>query len=448
MPNTLSPGEVRVGQLFVAGARDEEPTQSAALIFDERHGATLLVPYVRGEPQFGATEKWFRSSSTPPCVVFADDKGVVTLLGVRWHAQSGSTMATGRLVATVAIFGQPTHIKDEYKVTKFRSSIDGLSGFSDFCPVRYEFPGPGEPVTLSFDEGELRNWRSAGFTYTLKPHVTQSGTEGRQFEAQSTASLVTSKARGASPREHLRAQWAIRDLLLLAHGQKLAWRSHHVVDDQFPLLTLDGKAHGAEPAETHFAGTVREHSWPKPSSTGLAFPALSLRSIGTRGLKKWTDLYSNELFRRAVQPAAEVINGAASFLEPQMMMLASSLDYFGYFRFGDRGKRRMHESILKCLDDLALDWPEIGSRGGIASAITQLNNDLKHPDRERRPSSEELTCMVTLATVIARAQPLDLLHTNAETRRSFLSSREARWATELFQQCGIRIADDGSLLTS
>ncbi len=448
MSNTLSPGEVRVGQLYVAGVPDDEPTQSAALIFDERHGATLLVPYVRGESQFCATEKWFRSSSTPPCVVFADDKGVVTLVGVRWHAQAGSTMATGRLVAAVAIFGQPTHIKDDYKVTQLRSSLDGLSGFCDFRPVRYDFPGPGEPVTLAFDESELRSWRSAGFTYTLKPHVTWSGTEGHQFEAQSTASLVTSNSRRASPREHLRAQWAIRDLLLLAHGQKLAWRSHHVIDDQFPLLTLDGKAHGPDPAETHFAGTLREHSWPQPSSIGLAFPALNLRAIGTPGLRRWTNLYADELFRRAVQPAAEVINGAASFLEPQLMMLASSLDYFGYYRFRDQRRRPMHESILKCLDDTQLDWPEIGSRDGIASAITQLNNDLKHPDRERRPSSEELACMVTLATVIARAQPLDLLHTNAETRRSFLSSREARWATEIFQQCGIRITDNGSLLRS
>ena len=444
MPNTISSGEVRVGQLYVA-ASDDETTQSAALIFDERHGATLLVPYVRGEPQFRSTEKWFRSSSTPPCVVFADDKGVVTLLGVRWQTQSGSTMATGRLVAAVAIFGQPTRLKDEYKVTKLRSSIDGLGGFSDFRPVRYEFPGPGEPVTLSLDETELRSWRSAGFTYTLKPHVTQSGTQGRQFEAQSTASLVTSKARGASPREHLRAQRAVRDLLILAHGQKLAWRSHHVLDEDFPLFTLDGQTHGPASAETHFSDTLREHSWPEPSPTSLAFPALNLRSIGPSGLKKWTDFYSDELFRRAVQPAAEVINGAASFLEPQLMMLASSLDYFGYFRFRDGRRRPMHESIVKCLDDPNLDWPEIGTRAGIASAITRMNNDLKHPDRERRPSAEELACMVTLATVIARAQPLDLLRTKADTRRSFLSSREAQWATEIFKQCAIRIADDGSL---
>lgn len=445
MSNTLTPGDVRVGQLYIAGAADDDTTQSAALTFDERHGATVLVPYVRGESQFRSTEHWFGRSSTPPCVVFADDKGVVTLTGVRWQAQSGSKLVTGRLVADVAIFGQPTRIKNEYKVSTPRSSIDGLSGFSDFRPVKYEFPVPGEAaVTVSFDESEMCSWRSAGFTYTLKPHVTWSGTEGHQFQAQSTASLVTSKARGASPRDHLRAQWAIRDLLLLAHGKRLAWRSHHIIDDQFPLLTLDGKAHGPDPAETHFAGTLPEHSWPGLAS--LAFPALNVRTIGTRGLKKWTDLYSDELFRRAVQPAAEVINGAASFLEPQLMMLASSLDYFGYFRFRDRGKRRMHESILKCIDDLQLDWPEIGSRIGIASAITRMNNDLKHPDRERRPSSEELACVVRLATLIARAQPIDLLRVNADTTRAFLSSGEAHWVSEIFQQCGIRIADDGALL--
>lgn len=448
MPNTLKPGEVRVGQLYVSDSTDDQPVQSAALTFDERHGATLLVPYVRGEPQFRSTERWFRSSSPPASLFFADYNGVVTLVGVRWQGESGSGRATGRLTAAVAIFGQPTRLKDEYKVARLRSSIDGLSGFCDFRPVTYEVPRAGQPVTLSFDESEQQSWRSAGFTYTLKPHVTWAGTQGRQFAAQSSATLVTARARGARPGDHLRAQWAIRDLLLLAHGQKLAWRSHHVVDDQFPLLTLGGTSHGPDPAATHFDGTVREHAWPEPSSTSLAFPALSLRSIGTRGMKRWTDLYSDELFRRAVQPAAEVINGAASFLEPQLMMLASSLDYFGYFRSRDRRRRRMHENIQRCLDDLAVDWPEIGSRAGIASAITVMNNDLKHPDRERRPSGEELACMVTLTTVIARAQPLDLLRVDADAKRSFLSSRQARWVTEIFEQCGIRIADDGSRLRS
>lgn len=52
---------------------------------------------------------------------------------------------------------------------------------------------------------------------------------------------------------------------------------------------------------------------------------MSLEVLGAHGVKKWTDLYADDRFRRAVQPIAEVLNGAATFLEPQLMMLASAL---------------------------------------------------------------------------------------------------------------------------
>ncbi len=445
MPNTLTPGQVRVGQLFMSSADGGRPMLSAALTFDDRRGARLLVPYVAGNQQFDEARRWFRTMEPPPSMLFVDNEGVVTLLGVRWQGHSGANFVTGRLTADNAIFGQPRTLKAEYRVRSLQSTIDGLDGFTHFNPVKYEFPRRGEPAVISLDEGESVSWRSAGFTYTLRASVVWSGTEGRQFEAQSLPAISTSRSRRATLQEHLHAQRAVRDLLLLAHGQKLSWRSHRVVDEQFPLFTLDGVAHEPEPAETLFAGTVGEHALPVPPSINLAFPALNLRSVGRRGLKRWTDAYSLELFRRAVQPVAEVLNGAASFLEPQLMMLASALDYFGYYRFGDGRRRPMYESIQKCLDDPVLDWPRIGSPEGIARAIASINNDLKHPDRERKPESDELACVVTLAKVIARAQPFDLIGVGPHARRQFLESRDVRWAAEMFERCGISICDDGSL---
>lgn len=448
MPNTLGPGRVRVGQLFLQECDPKHPVASAALTFDERRGARLLVPYVRGASEGAQPQRWFEQSSPPGVVAFADDEGVVVLVGVQSQGHSGHQFATGRLTAQTAIFGEPRTIKPEYRVRTMRSSIDGLDGFTHFHPVKYEFPRRGEPAVVTFDESETVTWRSKGYTYELKAGAVWSGTEGRQFEAQSVPVLATSCHRGATPQEHLRAQWAIRDLLLLAHGEKLSWRSHHVVDDLFPAWTLDGATHGPAPAETHFAGTVSQHAHPLPSSIDLAFPALSLRALGRRGLKRWTDLYADDLFRRAVQPVAEVINGAATYLEPQLMMLASALDYFGYYRFGDGRRRVMHESILKCLDAADLDWPEIGTREGIARAIGCLNNDLKHPDRESRPEGDALACVVNLAKVIARAQPFDLLGADPSARTDFVASRAVRWTTEMFARCDLRVRGDGSLARS
>lgn len=447
MANTLLPGQVRTGQLFTRDRGDGTPMLSATLIFDERHGAQVLVPYVRGVPQFEEVRGWFRTMSPPSSMLFADNEGVVALVGVRWWGEAGGNLVTGRLVVDTAIFGQPRRLKQEYRVRTLRSGIDGLEGFTNFHPVRYEYTDPGEPIVVTLDESETVTWRSGGFTYGLRAIAVWSGTRGRQLDVKSVPVLTTSCHRGATPHEHLRAQWAVRDLLLLAQGSKLSWRSHVIEDEQFPVLTLDGAEHGPEPAPTLFSSTVGQHALPEPRPIDLAFPALNLAALGGRGLQRWTDLYADDLFRRAVQPIAEVINGAATFLEPKLMMLASALDYFGYYRFGDQRRRRpMHESIRKCLDDAGLDWPDIGTRAGIANAITCLNNDLKHPDRDRRPDRGELACTVALATLIARAQPFDLLGATTAARDAFLRSRDARLMVETFQGYGLRIQDDGSFV--
>lgn len=446
MVNMLSPGQVRVGQIADVSIDDGRPMQSATLRLDERRGVQMLVPYVRGSEQFATVEAWFRSTTPPTSLLFADDRGVVALTGVRWRGDLGAHLATGHLGADVVIFGQPRELRDEYRVGSMRSSIDGLEGFAAFRPVRYEQVRRDDPVVVTFDHSETVTWESNGFTYTLTADAMWGGSSGTRFEAKSAPFISTTHPQGVTPQEHLRAHRAMRDLLLFAHGKRLAWRSHRIVDEEFPLFTLDGTTHGPEPALTQFSGTVAEHVLPEPSSTSLAFPPLKLAALGASGLKRWTDLYTDGRLRRGVQPVAEVINGAATFLEPQLMMLAAALDYFGYYRCNDKVRRSMHESIEKCLNEALLDWPTIGSRAAIARAIARTNNDLKHPDRERRPEREELASVTALARVIARAQVFDLLGVDPSVRRDFLSSPDGRWPAELFTSYGLRIADDGMIV--
>ncbi|NTW42196.1 MAG: hypothetical protein HGA44_20345 [Cellulomonadaceae bacterium] len=396
--------------------------------------------------QFATAARWFGAMTPPRALLFIDELGTVTLTGLRWRGDAGARCGTGRLGASVAVFGQPRLLKGEYRIREMRSSIDGLDGFAGFRPVNYEFPGRGEPAVIALDDSAKVKWRSNGFTYTLGAEASWSGRSGTSFAATAVPYISTHRARGATPAEHLRAQWAIRDLLLFAHGRKLAWRSHRVIDDQFPLFTLDGATHGPDPAETHFSGTVSEHALPEPSSVSLAFPALQLAALGSTGLKRWTDLYADERFRRAAQPVAEVINGAATFIEPQLMMLAAALDYFGYYRYADRKSRPMQASILKCLDSADLDWPTIGTRAGIARAISNVNNDLKHPDRERRPDSDALRGVTALARVIARAQVFDLLGVDTDARTAFLRSIDGRWPTDTLNSSGLTITDGGKFV--
>ncbi len=218
MPNTPVAGQVRVGHLFLEGRHVGGPVCAAALTFDDHRGAQLLVPYLRTADRQTEPQRWFEHSTPPEALAFADNEGVVILLGVQWRGQSGNGFRTGRLTAQTAIFGEPRTLRSTYRVRTMRSRVDGLDGFTHFRPVKYAFPGRGEPAVITLDESESVAWRSQGYTYELRASAAWSGTEGRQFEAESLPSLATTCHKGRTPQEHLRAQWAVRDLLLLSLG--------------------------------------------------------------------------------------------------------------------------------------------------------------------------------------------------------------------------------------
>lgn len=386
--------------------------------------------------------------SPPAALFFADEQGMVTLTGVRWRGRSGGSRVTGRISSDVAIFSQPRRLKDEYRVKEFHSTIDGLERFAAFRPLKTNIDEPrrGNEVVVTIAAEEHVSWRSGGFTYTIQSSAPWR-TDGRNFKVDSVPYLQTSTSRGATPQEHLIAQWPIRALLLLAFGRKLAWRSHRIKDQQFPVWMASGDAHDPIPVETRMSRTSRDFSMPLPEDHDLALSALHLPMLEARGMRRWTELYRDEVFRRGIEPAVEVINGATRFLEPQLMMLAISLDMLGYYRDAGRASNvPLATHVKRCLDDADLDWPQIGSRTGIAKAIAKLNNDLKHPDRMSPPDPAELSCITGLALIIVRAQVFDLLRLPVAARDQFLRSRDAYHAVDAFKRNGLQIDNQGNVV--
>lgn len=452
MANTLGPGDVRVGHLF-DGVDDNHPDQVAMLTFDEMRGAELTVPYFWEQeggpnPQYRKAREWFdlQRETLPKSLVYADDKGYVTLTGLRVTGSSIGSMPVGRARAQAVIFGQPRSHQDEYLVEELMSTIDGLEEFSGFRPIDIDSgqAEDGHPrTTVVLDASEVVEWETGGFKYRIQSNLSWHG--GRSFTVDDARPYIsTFREGGATVWDHLEAQWPIRALLVLVHGTKLAWRSHKIRDDEFPLWMMDGSDRGPHGVEVQFAGTIEQHRFPEPTEHSLGLVPLSLSDLGREGMKRWVELYADPNFERAVQPAVEVINGASRFLEPQLMMLAISLDYLGYFRSGDGQRRSMADHIKKCLEATSLDWPQLGSRDGIAKAIAAINNDLKHPDRQTNPTSDVLAGITRLAEIIVRAQIFDLLGVDDTLRQKFPSYNELRHAIEIFRTSGIAIADDGT----
>lgn len=457
MTNELDPGDVRVGH--ISDGIDDGPVQSGTLTSDDDGNAELLVAYLYDppgdqEPQFARTSTWFRfadDSKPPKTLLFFDSRGIVTLVDNRLGDASLGSYPLGRLRPQVLIFQRPRTFKEEYRVRDFKSTIDGLEAFAGFRPISFEtVPNvDGYRTTIAIEPSERIEWEACGFHYVIRANAAWTGREGRSFELIDSRPYVqTTNEAGATPHDHLAAQWSIRALLTLVFGVKLLWRSHQLRDDEFPMWMLSGDAHDPHFVDVQLAGTVKQHRGPEPETASLHFPLVRLADLGGEGMRKWVELYADEDFERAVQPAVEVINGATSFLEPQLMMLAISLDRFGHFRHRDRRRRAMWENIEKCLIDAQLDWPEIGSRRGIAMAISNINNDLKHPDREQYPETTELAGAVLLSKIIVRAQLFDLLGLPDALRQSFLGSNDARNAVDVFVRHGLRVDDDGKITKS
>lgn len=449
--NTISVGEVRVGRVLSA-EDDGLPDQAATMTFDEDRGVELHLPYFWEEeggpnPHYSRAFEWFgtRGTQVPTTLLFQDHRGSVTLIGVRVSGSSGRDRAVGRVRANTVIFNKPRALRPAYAVRKVVSTIDGLEEFADFRPVTHDtaFDDEGtHRTTVTVHANEAMSWHTQDFEFTIHSSVAWQAVDGRSFVIEDTRPTLSSVSEvGATPTEHVRAQWAVRALLSLLFGQRTPWRSHEVVDDEFPQWGMGGNDFGPYNVQTLLSGTVKHHSVP-PEKT-MRRPAFRLNDIGAEGMRSWMERYADPRFERAVQPAAEVFNGATTFLEPQLMMLAISLDRFGDYRYDDGEQRAMKTTVKRCLDDSGFDFSRVGSNAAIAAAIANANNDLKHPGRKDYPDNEVLTGVTRLARVVVRAQLFDLLNLDDDARRSFLGSPDVRNALDYFSRAGLSLGEDG-----
>lgn len=426
------------------------------MTFDAARGVEVLLPYFWQQegglnPHYKRTKMWFATlgEHLPHTLLFQDNLGIVTLLGMRFAGVSGLGASLGRLRANTVIFGRPREVKDEYFVEEIRSTIDGLREFADFQPIRHDttLEDEGEHrTTVTLRAAEAIEWEAEGFTYRIRSSVRWHAVPGRSFVIDdSRPHLSTSRPDGATPADHLAAQWAVRALLVLIHGRKLQWRSHHVVDDQFPQWMMGGGDYGKHEVPLLFSGTVGQHAEASDEPHSSPILPFTLADVRADGMKKWVELYAEQSFARAIQPAVEVLNGASPFIEPQLMMVASSLERLGAYRYGDGRRRTMAEQIERCLDDCGLDLPAVGSNHAVAQMIAKANNDLKHPDRPNYPDRDLLVAATRLSKLIIRGQLCELLDLPAEARESLLGSSAGRDAVGALAHAGLTLAEDGSV---
>lgn len=402
MANKMLPGETRAGVL-VDGVADT-PYQMCVLTYESGSGPLVEVPFVFGDDQFSVVQSWFRHDKLPDTVVFQDHRGPVTLSGVRFRGLQMGNISLGRFDARVAIFGQPREHLDEYRVSTVRSEIDGLQEFTRFKSITTEFERVEgrwltHAVVHATDEVVARHGQ---VTYGIRA-VTYP-LPGVDFSARSTTVIETVVDDGAEVGEHLAAQWSIRALVTIAHGVPLFWRRHQLRDEAFPMWMLSGDARKPEFVEVLSQRTAHDYDQDAPKAASLGLPIFQLSDLGVGGLDRWLSLYSDSMFRRAVEPAVEVINDSfGRFVEPRFTLTMLALEALGYYLNPNRGDRdSLACKIERCLTVPGVDWSPIGEVGDIAQALAAVSNDLKHPDRGRNPDTVELVLSADLGIVALR----------------------------------------------
>ncbi|OLT31099.1 hypothetical protein BJF82_12050 [Kytococcus sp. CUA-901] len=381
---------------------DGTPFVAGTLSYEDGDGPLIQVPYVPGDDQFAVPQSWFDERHPVPAALwFQDPDGAVMLAGVRWRGNRGAGVSVGRLEANLAIFERPRAVADEYRVRTVTSRIDGLHEFAGF-----------ESITSDHDRVDGR-WRTTvvvhakdevtvehdGVTYTIRVTVPTTSS-ALEVIARADAVIETTTDDGSTVDEHVAAQWPIRALLTLAFGVPLFWREHMLLDDQFPVWMVSGDARSPAHVPVLLRRTLRDHEQPEVAWRDLAGSMFRLADLGPEGLARWLALYDDKLFRRAVEPMVEVLNGGAGhFVEPRLTLTMFALDALGHYLDEARTpKVPLRDQVLRCLDVPGVDWSAVGTPDQVAQALAHVNNDLKHPDRDHRPDGVEMSLAADLAS--------------------------------------------------
>lgn len=441
MPNDLEPGDARSGMLIQGFENAEYIT--CAVQYNVGKPPLVTVPYVEGRPEFEGLPHAFRGGSLPKSALYSDHQGPLTFTSLRWRGTNhGNPVSEMRFDSDVTFLGEPRELLDDYRVEEFTSYIDGLEQATNFRTVNTNSNTrtDSEPLTVSIEEIAPLTWSNGQVTYAVGVATPWSGTSGQSFTARTRVYLQTTVRGGVTVAEHLQAQWPIRALLVLLHGTRLSWREHRIRDDQFPLWMTNGPSSHREYVKVIPRRTVRDFEQPKPPFAAVALPLLYFEQLGPERLARWIELYHDPDIARAVEPSVEVINGMSNFLEPQLMMAILGLDAFGYVKLGPQ-RRDLWINIKACIDATGIDFSALGSNEVVAKALANTNNDLKHPDRRRRPDSIELGLAVDMAIAILRMQIFDLLHIEEDLARNARGSRDIEGAIQNFSRNGITVAE-------
>lgn len=451
--------------LLIDGIR-ETPYVGATLKVADSGGVLVEIPYLsRHEaPQFANVNEWFSEKSPPTNMIMRTPEGTLTMFDVAWSGHSenwgGGQASLGKLRPHEVVLARREGPLDEpLTISEMHSYVDGLSRWTRARAIATESETDVEnkvqSVTIRMTGGTFLQWQQGDTLMELRSHWTHSPTSDGLASVTTlhdSVTLVSRFSSGSMPFwEHFVEQRKLANLLTFVFGNSISFRRHQIRDERFPArLGGNGDVYDLPLRELLSRNTFRERTRPVPTTDELGEPLVPFVAIGDEGLAAWSRKYKT--WSRFIVPSLGVLSRQEAFIEDFVLSTSLSLEAAGLL-LGVKGEeettywRRKPTTATyayRCLHEIGQVWPaRIESVVGLARAIANNYNDLKHADRGEFPDQVHSYLVSRVSQLVVRALALNLTGPSAELRGFIQQSAEMSRISEAFAVNHLSITDDG-----
>ncbi|MGO4591030.1 hypothetical protein [Paenarthrobacter sp. 2TAF44] len=448
-----------VPALFVDGVEDTPWVVGTLTLTDA--GVRVALPYVTQVQQFETVSKWIDGETPPPNLLVESKDLRISLFGLRYHGHT-HRLVTGTAeglidVEEAVIASRGGSLQDPLLVEKVKSEIDGLIEWSGLSSVSFASTRTGEgmdlrnTVTYTVQSADGLSWTQGDATLTIS--TSWAGNHGQGIRVDDRGVLISTFPEPRPFRDHLVEQRKFVAFLSVMFGTSISFRKHEIQDARFPTQSIEGTVHGYPYVELISRQTVREYVGDKPSKDHLRFPLTAMQCLSSATLTKWGEGYDS--WARFLLPVVGVLRVRNLVVENMAINAAMSLEAFGKtivtLAEGEEETYRNDRPttatyIYRGTKALGLKWDSIAaSEVGLARAIAQNYNSIKHPGNQEFPDGFHTRTLAQISMGVVRLNALKLVASEKEYSQVD-ASQVFREPLELFKLNDLFIDAEGKIV--
>lgn len=446
---------------------DGTPYVGAALRMTKDRGVVIEVPYLpsNAAEQFDHVRAWFDSRTPPTNMIMLTPMGTISLFDITWSGHSenwgGRRASVGTLRPDLTVLGyRDGDLSAALVMNEMHSWMDGLNDWSDASAVETGHELDDESrvkwVTMRLETEEELSWRQGNATMSLRAgwqhQPVRDGYDRRTIVHDNVALVSVFDEGPASFRDHFVEHRKVANLMVFLFNRPIAFRKHRLRDDSFNLRLGGGRIMSYPLTHLVSRDTYREQIVEVPSGKDLGRPLAYAAEIGASGLETWASEY--DTWHRFIAPSCGVLGRTNAFIEDIIVSTSMSMEAAGGIigkqpdedpTWSPRRRPTTATYVYRCLYALDVVWPaRVNDRVGLARAIANMYNDVKHYDRGDFPGHEESYVVSEISEWIVRLLAITITGRGDEILSPYRESDQFFALKQALDGYGMRVDKDGS----